>query len=72
MSETNAPDNPIVTLFRHNLWANLRLLDVCLGLRDEQLDATLVGTFGTIRATLFHIVGAEGYYLNLLTGQTPR
>ena len=71
MNETSAHDSPITTLFRHNLWANLRLLDVCPGLSDEQLDATLTGTFGAIRATLFHIVSAEDRYLNLLTGQ-PR
>lgn len=63
--------HPIVTLFRHNLWANLRLLDACLPLSDEQLESTIIGSFGTIRITLFHIVSAEGGYLFHLTGQ-PR
>jgi uncharacterized damage-inducible protein DinB len=67
---TNAV-SPIVTLFRHNLWANLRLLDACIGLTDEQLEATLIGSFGSIRSTLFHIVSAEGNYGSLLTGE-PR
>lgn len=32
---------------------------MCAGLNDEQLDATLVGTFGSIRDTPQHIVSAE-------------
>ena len=45
----------LTTLFNHNLWANLRLLDVCADLTDEQLDSTLDGTFGSIRDTWQHI-----------------
>jgi uncharacterized damage-inducible protein DinB len=34
------------------------------GLVDEDLDATMPGTFGTIRDTLRHLVAAdEGYFL---------
>jgi hypothetical protein len=44
-------EEPLVDLFRHHLWANLRLLDSCEGLSDAQLDATVHGTFGSIRAT---------------------
>jgi uncharacterized damage-inducible protein DinB len=49
----------LVEMFRHNSWANQRLFDVCIGLSDAQLDATAVGTFGSIRDTLVHIVGAQ-------------
>lgn len=60
----------LTTLFRHNLWANEQLLAVCVGLSDEQLDATVVGTFGTIRETLEHIVKAErSYFSRISTGQ---
>src|SRR3972149_108879 len=45
--------------FRQNEWANLRMIALCRGLTDEQLDSTAVGTFGSIRSTLLHIVGAE-------------
>ena len=45
----------LTTLFSHNLWANLRLLERCADLTSEQLDATISGTFGTIRDTLGHI-----------------
>lgn len=49
----------LVELFEHNVWANQRLLDACEGLSDAQLDATAPGTFGSIRSTLMHIVGAQ-------------
>ena len=61
----------IVAYFRHNTWANLKLLDACEGLSDEQLDLTAPGTFGTIRETLLHIVLNEQNYLSLLTAQAP-
>ena len=38
------PTDTLTTLYRHNRWANLRLLERCAGLSDEQLDATLLGT----------------------------
>ena len=59
------PTDTLTTLYRHNRWANLRLLERCAGLSDEQLDATLLGTFGSIRDTLQHIVIAERSYLSL-------
>ena len=37
------PTDTLTTLFSHNLWANLRLLERCAGLTTEQLDATIVG-----------------------------
>ena len=49
----------LTTLYSHNLWANIKLFECCAGLSDEQLDSTIIGTFGTIRDTLQHIVGAE-------------
>ena len=48
--------------FQYNLWANLRLLDACAQLSDAQLDATMNGTFGSVRETLMHIFGAEEGY----------
>jgi uncharacterized damage-inducible protein DinB len=58
-------------LFKHNLWANLRLLDACDKLSDAQLDTGAPGTYGRIRDTLVHLVGAEELYLALLTGKQP-
>ena len=60
----------LTTLFSHNLWANLRLLERCADLTSEQLDATISGTFGTIRDTLGHIVTSEqSYFSRISTGQ---
>jgi uncharacterized damage-inducible protein DinB len=59
----------LVELYRHHLWANERLLDVCESLPDEALTATAVGTYGTIRDTLLHLFAAEGRYVGAMTGQ---
>jgi uncharacterized damage-inducible protein DinB len=55
-------------LFEHNNWANLQIIQVCLSLSDEQLDAEpQSATQGTIRSTLFHLVTSQRSYLRLLT-----
>ncbi len=59
----------LAELYRHNLWANSRLLDACAGLTDEQLDASTPGTYGSIRKTLVHIFLNEENYLALVTGE---
>ena len=61
----------LVELFRFNTWATLKLLDVCAGLDDAQLDWTAPGTFGSIRDTLTHLSGSEGGYVYQLTGERP-
>jgi uncharacterized damage-inducible protein DinB len=67
------PTDTLTTLFRHNRWANVRILERCAGLTDEQLDATIVGAFGSIRDTLQHIVTAErSYFSRISTGQPYR
>ena len=58
-------------LFKHNRWANLRLLDVCEQLDATQLERTVVGTYGSIRDTFLHLVAAEGRYVALLSDQQP-
>jgi uncharacterized damage-inducible protein DinB len=50
--------------FKHNLWENLRLVDACAGLAEAQNQrATVAGTFGSVGATLVHLVAAEESYL---------
>jgi uncharacterized damage-inducible protein DinB len=61
----------LVTLYEHNTWANLRLLDFCAGLSDEQLDASAPGTFGRVRDTLVHIVRAEESYVARFASAQP-
>jgi uncharacterized damage-inducible protein DinB len=51
----------------HHVWATLRLIDVCLPLSREQLDATAAGTYGSILATMRHVVGSDASYLFVLT-----
>ncbi len=58
-------------LFKHNRWANLRLLDACERLDDIQLERTVVGTYGSIRDTWVHLVAAEGRYVALLSDRQP-
>jgi uncharacterized damage-inducible protein DinB len=59
----------LLELYRHKTWATIRLIEYCQGLDDEHLDATIPGTFGTIRDTLRHLVDAEEGYLADVTGE---
>src|SRR6476620_12568234 len=72
MQETERGDTSVLTtLFGHNAWANLKLLDFCERLSGEQLDATAIGCFGSIRDTLQHIVSAEVSYVERVNGKLP-
>jgi uncharacterized damage-inducible protein DinB len=62
-------DRTLLTLFRHKTWATLRLLEACQALTDDQLGQTIPGTFGSIQATLQHLVGAEEAYFFRVTGE---
>jgi uncharacterized damage-inducible protein DinB len=66
-----AGETALVTMFRHNRWANLALFDACAALDEAQLAATAIGTYGTIYDTLHHLVRAEQGYLYMLTGDSP-
>jgi uncharacterized damage-inducible protein DinB len=60
----------LTTLFSHNLWANLRLLERCAELTPEQLGASIPGSRGSIRDTLEHITSSErAYFSRISTGQ---
>lgn len=64
------PTDTITTLFAHNLWANLLLLERCAELTSEQLEASIPGAYGSIYKTLRHIVLAEqSYFSRISTGQ---
>jgi uncharacterized damage-inducible protein DinB len=58
-------------LFRHNRWANRRILEACRGLSPDQLATEVEGTYGSLDATLLHLVRAEVGYVHRLTGE-PR
>lgn len=49
-------------------WANAKVLSLCTGLSDAQLDRSKEMGFGTLRATLFHILAADTIWLERLAG----
>lgn len=58
----------LVKLFEHNNWANLKILEACSALTEEQLDAEPQSAMmGSIRATLLHLASAQQNYLRTLT-----
>jgi uncharacterized damage-inducible protein DinB len=57
--------------FRHNLWANLQLIEFCAKLDNAQLDPISPGTSGSVRNTLVHILRGEQWYVNLLSDREP-
>ncbi len=61
-------ENFLEKLFEHNNWANLQIIQACLVLNDEQLDAEPhSATKGSIRSTLLHLVTSQQGYLRILT-----
>lgn len=61
----------VESIFLQSAWASERLIEVCAPLSDEQLDATIEGVYGSIRATLVHALTAEQYYLSRISQHTP-
>ena len=59
---------PLDHVLRHNTWATVTLLEFCAALDPVTLEMSAVGTYGTLHGTLQHLVGAEQWYLQLLTG----
>ncbi len=60
---------PLDHVLRHNSWANVTLLEFCRGLDPAQLEMIATGTHGALYGTLQHTVGAEQWYLQLLTDE---
>jgi uncharacterized damage-inducible protein DinB len=61
----------LVELFRHKTWATLLVIEGLQGVDADVLDLTTPGTYGTIRATLQHLVAADESYLATITGKQP-
>lgn len=59
----------LVEIMRHNNWANRRLLERCAELSEARLDLSAPGTYGKVRDTLVHLVGAEQRYVAALEGR---
>jgi uncharacterized damage-inducible protein DinB len=54
--------------FDHHVWATLRLIDACSPLSEQQLASPVPGTYGSILDTMRHTVGADAWYLFVITG----
>lgn len=65
--EGNTMNRALLELYRHKTWATLRVIEFCQGLAGDHLDATIRGTYGTVRDTLRHLVDAEEGYLSIVT-----
>ncbi len=55
-------------LLRHHAWATATLIDHCSRLPPEALQGQVSGTYGSVIATLRHLVGADERYLDVLEG----
>ena len=64
---THALHDPI----RHNAWATEQVLAFCQRLNANTLNATVPGTYGTILATLRHIIYCEIDLVDKLLDQEP-
>ncbi len=62
----------IRTLFRYNAWANARILDAAARLTPLQLLAGGGASWGSVRDTLVHTMGAQWIHLERWNGRSPR
>src|SRR5579862_8997878 len=56
-------------LFAYDAWANARSLDACAALTPEQFTRGLGSSFGSVRDTLAHILGAQWIWLERFNGR---
>src|SRR5438445_12862034 len=61
----------IRTLFAFNTWANHKILGACQPLKDEEFTRDLRNSFGSVRGTLVHIMGAEWVWMQRWLGDSP-
>ncbi|HMN31265.1 MAG TPA: DinB family protein [Caldilineaceae bacterium] len=54
---------------RHNVWATAHLLTCCRGLDEQTLNASVPGAYGSIIATLRHVIYCERDSLDRLLGR---
>lgn len=59
----------VLELFAYTRWANHRILEAVAPLQPEELDRQLGGSFGSLRATLVHTLGADWIWLRRWRGQ---
>ncbi len=59
-------------LFGFSTWANHKILAACQVLTEEEFTRDLGNSFGSVRGTLVHIMGAEWVWLRRWLGESPR
>jgi len=62
-------ERPLDHVLRHNTWANSALIEFCRSLDPVAHESAAPGTYGTIERTLQHLIGAQQWYTELLTGE---
>lgn len=65
------PDSFLTEFIRYNNWANAEIIALLKTLTPEQLAASAPGTYGSIHATLGHLISAEADYIQRITGAAP-
>ena len=58
-------------MFRYNRWANETLLAACRSLAENEFDASVAGTYGSVRETLMHLVSSQDVFLWRLSDGGP-
>ena len=61
----------MLELYRYHRWANARTLDAVSGLSPDDFARELGGSFGSVRGTLAHMLGAEWVWLSRWRGTSP-
>ena len=59
-------------LYAFNRWAHARMFESCDPLSPEELEREIGGSFGSVLATLTHLVGADWVWLERFHGRSPR
>jgi uncharacterized damage-inducible protein DinB len=62
-------ERPLDHVLRHNTWANGAIIAFFRDLDPATQESVSPGTYGTIERTLQHLVGAQQWYTQLLTGE---
>ncbi len=65
------PIDEIRELYAYNRWANRRILDATAELTPDEYARDLGGSFGSVSATLRHMLGADWIWLNRWLGAAP-
>ncbi|MDQ5857115.1 MAG: DinB family protein [Acidobacteriota bacterium] len=59
-------------LYQYNRWANARTVESAAAVPADSFTRELGGSFGSLRGTLAHILGAEWIWLERWRGVSPR